>query len=172
MKKLLGLFLTCYLGLAGNTQSAPLYYSFDGTIGLITDDLGIIADAGLSLGSSISYTILVDTERLATATRVDGSVHTYPDTTPDYDYFFADLISGSEIDEVDGGSHNETFSVTEWNIGNDLYNSTVALLNVGSQDNNIMVHSAYQNFNEWDIGSEVFGVESAYGLNCSSRDLI
>jgi len=49
------------LGLSGLVQAAPLYYTFEGNVTSIEqDNAGIIASAGLSVGSNLTYTLLVD----------------------------------------------------------------------------------------------------------------
>ncbi|MES9971966.1 MAG: VPLPA-CTERM sorting domain-containing protein [Candidatus Thiodiazotropha sp.] len=168
MKKLLGLVLACSLYFFGSAQSAPVYYTFEGHITNIRDDVGAVASAGLSVNDNVAYTFLIDTDRLGTLTRNDGSVSVLPDTTPDYDYFYVDFISGSEINPVDGGSFNEPFSTAERNYGADMFSTASGMITGGSQNNYVMFYSHDQYVNDWVIGSNLYGFEMAMGSNFQS----
>jgi len=162
MKKVIGYFLAGFLSFAGSAQAAPLLYTFDGKVTVTVDPVGAIAAAGLSVGDSVSYTFLVDTDQAGKHTRNDGSVVTRTNN-PLHDYFYVDLISGSMIDEVDGGSYNGAYNVADYNLGFN-FNSHVAYLFGGSGDNQLRIYGSSM-IGAWTIGSKFYGTENAYGPN-------
>lgn len=140
MFKVLGLVLVACLAWGGSAQATPLTYTFEGQISRIYDSAGILSAQGVSLGDSVVYTFLVDTDLSATHTLVDGSVYTYPDL-PIRDYFFADLVGDGLVDEVNGGIYNAPFHVAEYNRGFTDLNHGLTSFVGGSNDNYVSVSS-------------------------------
>jgi hypothetical protein len=163
MKRLIGSTIIAALGLVGNIQAAPLYYTFEGAIFLIEDSAGAIAAAdGLGIGSSVSYTFLVDMELQGSGTTHSGSVETLADT-PTSNFFFADFISGSMIDEVNGGRYNAPSDIAEYNVGAERVTSRMlGHLAGGSEDALITINSYDINFSNWVVGTSVTGAERVF----------
>lgn len=97
-----GLAVAALASGTGSAMAAPMYYTFQGQITSIEDHAGIIQDAGLQTGSSISYTFLVDTEMAGYLLLADGSLN-YDTVDPSYDYFYSDLLSNPPIQDLNGG---------------------------------------------------------------------
>ena len=149
MKKfLLSLCLTIFiLSLVCTVNAAQMYYTFEGTITVINDGAGIIADAGLELGSKVSYTFLIDVDMAGTYTKNDGTV--YP--APIEDNFYTDYISGSILQEKDGGYYNAPDDTAEINYG--LWRFSNTCVNGGSRNSNIFLQMWGAPFDEWEVGS-------------------
>lgn len=171
MKKLLGLFFIFLITISGYSTAASVY-TFTGEITAdnFSDDTGAISDAGLAIGSTISYSFLVDTTSQGSWRANDGTVTTYSDSTTatqTIDYFHVDLVSGG-LGEVDGGYFNGPGFVDEYNRGLDITSSTnpsddwVSFLG-GSANNLVQIYSGGMSFVDWIIGtSPISALESTY----------
>src|SRR3972149_11716217 len=108
MKRLSALIvaIVAVFALAGHAKAVPMYYTFEGTVSSTSEHAGIIAAAGLSVGSAVTYTLIVDFATAGSYTRNDGTVYTYTDTAS-HDYFYADYVSGDALWQKDGGSFND-----------------------------------------------------------------
>jgi hypothetical protein len=159
VNKVAGLVLAGCLGLISSAQANPLYYTFQGTVDDFFDDTGAIAAAGLSIGDTVSYTFLTDMDRQALYIRNDGSVYNYYDTILGGNVFYAELISGSMIDEVMGGSYTEPNDVADWRYGRNEH----GLMYTGSYNNTVRIYGTSMSFTDWTIGTVVTGIESASG---------
>lgn len=82
----------------GNTQAVPMYYTFNGTTTLVSGDSATISDLGLTIGTAVSYTVMIDTDLDGTYTY--GSVEITPLDTATRDYFYADYIGGDVLPDV------------------------------------------------------------------------
>src|SRR3972149_5669529 len=112
---LIAAFATVF-ALAGHAKAAPMYYTFDGTVSSIdNDDAGIIADAGLSVGSLVTYRLIFDLAADGTYTRNNADVITRTDTAS-FDYFFTDYVSGDALQQKDGGYFNDPFDAAGHNF--------------------------------------------------------
>jgi len=156
LKKLIGccLAMLLVLGMAGTVFAVPMYYTFEGAVTLIMDNAGIIADAGLGLGSTTTYTFLLDFDADGSRSLNNGSIIPYVDK-PTNDYFYADYISGNALEEKDGGSHNDATDVAEYNFGNSFVNNAsteVTQIFGNSGDNHIMLYSTSAFANNWTVG--------------------
>ncbi|MEW8469074.1 MAG: hypothetical protein AB2637_11110, partial [Candidatus Thiodiazotropha sp.] len=82
MKKLLGLFFICLCSFTGSAYTASIY-TFSGEIlsAGFSDGTGAIQNAGLGIGSTISYSFLIDTSRQATRRLNNGTILTDIDTS-------------------------------------------------------------------------------------------
>jgi len=81
------------------------------------DGAGIIAaTTDLALGSTISYTFLVDFDQPASETYYSGTTFVFPDYSGDYDYFYIDLIGTGEIEST-GAFKNKPTDGSEYNLG-------------------------------------------------------
>ncbi|MCU7847304.1 MAG: hypothetical protein KZQ89_04745 [Candidatus Thiodiazotropha sp. (ex Lucinoma kastoroae)] len=152
-----------YLLCVGAIQTMLAYYTFEGSIDRIGDDAGAIAIAGLSVNDPICYVFLIDRERPGTRIIKDGSIFTYNDDV-NRAYFFTDLISGSMIHEVNGGSFKGPTSIVRFNRGFES-NSRFDLL-TGSSDHFINVWGA--SMSEWGIGTPLKAIEGAYDKHKNS----
>ncbi|MEW8143458.1 MAG: hypothetical protein AB2754_20005 [Candidatus Thiodiazotropha endolucinida] len=173
MKKFLGLTLVSILSISGSTGAASIY-SFNGNVTSIDDGTGIIGATGLAIGDSVTYEFLVDTNLPGTITRNNGDtvIQLDPPNFSNLDYFYADLISGSIIDEIDGGSYNNSNDVAEYNYGwENITDIDEGLLIGGSRDNHVVVRAPLD-FSDWTIGLSLVGYERAYGQNFINSDAI
>jgi len=163
-------------------SASPLYYTFTGSVWIVGDNANIITNTYGDLNDFIAntvveYTFLVDTS-------AQGEFH-YNNSVFDHfavdssspelsvDTFYTDLISGSLIDELNGGYRNSDGDIRETNRGfyadyhpgthNDQYQ-----LVGGSGDNPINIFSV--GLPTLALGSLWLGLEDAYdqnGLNSS-----
>ena len=152
--------------LCSTSIAAPLYYTFDGTITVIShDNAGAIADAGFSVGSSVTYTLLIDFDAAASETHFGGYVDydSYVDSTS-WDYFYVDYAGGSALSEVDGGFYNLVgpadgsgpMSASEKNWGYDtLLGQPGGYLHVNSDDDMLQLKKTGVNVSDWTIGTTV-----------------
>jgi hypothetical protein len=159
MQKLCGLFLVGSLGFAGSVQATPQYYTFEGPISFIVDAAGAAAD--LAWGDSVNYTFLVDRDRQGTFTTNDGIVHTYNDFSK-VDFFYSELVSGSKIDEVNGGSRNLPQNTADYHYGYELTDSKDYGYLIGGSDDNYIQVFGNLDITDWVIGSVLQGREYAY----------
>ena len=150
---------TAIFALAGHVRAAPMYYTFDGTISAVTDDAGIIADAGLALGSAVTYTLLVDFAADGTITYNGGRQESYSDIWSN-DYFFTDYVSGDAIWQKDGGYYNSPSWVAEYNYGDATSSSTNLYTN--SFDDLLQIYAVGISFSDWAVGTGVIGFNRAY----------
>mgnify|MGYP000008807426 CR=1 FL=1 len=134
--------------------TTPLYYTFEGNITKIQDGAGIVADAGLSLGDDVSYKFLFDFDRQGEYVQNNGTI------VPVGGTFYVDLISGSLIDEKDGGFFNEDKDPYELNYG---WDSTGRLLsNLFDNRTDIESEILGVRVSSWSVGDRVYGQEAAY----------
>lgn len=160
MYKVMKSVLISFFALVGSAQAVPMIYTFEGTVTQINDTWGILSAQGVSLGDSVAYTFLVDTELSATSTLNDGSVLTTADLSI-RDYFYSDLLGDGMVDEVDGGIYNAPNHVAEYNVGFTELNYALTQFSGGSQDNYVSVTS-YTNFSDMIAGlANVRGYEHA-----------
>jgi hypothetical protein len=103
--------LTILLGSVGMGQASPLYFTFDGEVSYIYDRYGtnVPGDAGLSRGSPLTYTFLVDFEAegfyWSRGYRYPQQDRSYSYTRPDgtyrysyeYDYFYTRYVGGDAL---------------------------------------------------------------------------
>lgn len=128
--------------------SDPMRYTFTGSITSFTDSAGAVAAADIDVGDPVEYVYLIDPDLDGQVTRNDGSIlYKEDEITEDgvvIDYFFDDLISGSLIDEVDGGSYNDPDLGASLNFGQESvapgYNGNTILAG-GSSNNNVLISS-------------------------------
>ena len=157
---LIAAFATVF-ALAGHAKAAPMYYTFDGTVSSVTDAAGIIAGAGLSVGSAVTYTLIVDFATDGSYTRNDGTVYTYTDTA-NHDYFYADYVSGDALWQKDGGFRNDPGYTAEYNVGVNYIFFTQGDLSVNSVDDLLQIWSFSSRVSDWTIGDAVTGYNYAY----------
>ncbi|MEW8469716.1 MAG: hypothetical protein AB2637_14380 [Candidatus Thiodiazotropha sp.] len=156
MKKILGFFLVAFVGISTTAFAAPFTYTFTGTITSIDDDAGAANTAGIALGDSVSYTFLIDRAREGRETRNAGSYNLLADNGA-YDTFFADLLSGSVIDEVNGGFYNNPGDIAEYNSGSERLNDGYHTFFGGSDNNTINLE-----FFNLGVGSSAMVTEYAF----------
>lgn len=163
IKIILALFssLICSTAIA-----SPVYYTFEGSITSIsTDDAGAISDAGFSVGSPVSYTMLIDFDAVASVSYFGGYIEydNYVDTAST-DYFYVDFISGSALTEIDGGFYNTVGpadgsgprNVSEKNLGsNTLLGQPTGYLATNSDDDQLQLENTSVNVSDWVIGTTV-----------------
>lgn len=146
--------------------AAPLYYTFEGSITTIShDNAGAIASAGFSVGSSVTYTLLIDFDAAASETHFGGYVDydSYLDTGS-WDYFYVDYIGGDALTEVDGGFYNTvgpadgtgSMNASEKNWGYDtLVGVPGGFLHTNSDDDQLQLKNIGLNVSDWVIGTTI-----------------
>ncbi|MBT3045659.1 MAG: hypothetical protein AB2728_10885 [Candidatus Thiodiazotropha sp.] len=175
MKKLLGLFFICLCSFTGSAYTASIY-TFSGEIlsAGFSDGTGAIQNAGLGIGSTISYSFLIDTSRQATRRLNNGTILTDIDTSnavETIDFFHTDLISGG-LGEVNGGQKNNPTDVAEYNHGvsaeSAFYTDFVSLIG-GPEDNRVSIRYDGLSLTDWVVGTtSINGREFIYSPTSSS----
>lgn len=163
-------FSIVLLSLSGTAWSTPLYYRFDGTVVGLYDPPHILADNGLTYGSPVTFTFLVDTAAPGTITYNNGTVFTWTDTSDDY--FYAEYISGSLLGPKDGGSKNGPTDAAEHNYGYRRGDGVSWL--IGGSDNSSIYMYDSRPFENWQVGTVVSNAGSvvyASGYHYSTLDL-
>jgi hypothetical protein len=107
--------LGCVAGiwLAGAARAVPMYYTFSGTVTSLSDPQGLIAARGLGLGSTVSYTFLIDFDASATQVLVSGAVQTLSDFNgynAAVDWFQGEFIAGDALAKDGGGWYTNSGS--------------------------------------------------------------
>lgn len=152
MKLSLGLIL---LWAIGTTQATVLYYTYEGSLGQISGNAELLEQQNFSIGDNFMYVIMVDYDRTGEVTRNNGETFLH---APYPISFYADLITSTEFEAIDGGSHNGDFDYLEYNYGyveehpDNMYRSNIY---VGSGD--AYIHLSHYSlsdkpFNEWEVG--------------------
>jgi hypothetical protein len=110
-------------GLWSSAQAVPLYYTFEGNIDSSYSRGGTsyFADAGLTVGSAVSYTLLVDFDQQGSHTHYNGITHTYTDHYY-YDHFLTDYIAGSALMDDSLGPFSRPHHTAEYNDGYQRWN--------------------------------------------------
>jgi hypothetical protein len=146
----------------GITFAAPYYYTFEGQITSINDGAEIINEAGLTIGDDVTYVFLIDYNKPSTYTRNNGTIYTYIDNANN-DYFYFDYVSGSLIEEKDGGYYNSDTDIAEYNHGRySLTGSNHTVAYSRSQDNWARIEAFLGPMPSWSIGDTLVGAEIAY----------
>jgi len=151
MKKLTTLLavMAILFVMSGKAQAVPMYYTFGGTVTIVTsDNAGAIADAGLSAGSAVNYTFVVDFDADGFWTQNDGTVNTMT-ANAYYDPFYATYISGDALEQVDGGIYNADGWAAEMNIGYDCLIGTCGAIAANSDDDLLYIFSNSESMSDW-----------------------
>lgn len=174
-RKLFVWILFTLLSVSSNCYSAPRYYTFEGEVSWTNGDSSNVGD--FSIGDSVSYTFMVDTDLTGYQTRHYSPSLSLPDSSEiiddnsSLDSFYVDYIGGSEAsvgpfyDREDsngsyyfsynfGGSYSESDSVPNYRDqlwGGTSYNT----ISVGER-------SSDYSFSDWDLGTELTGFNYAY----------
>jgi hypothetical protein len=129
MKKLLLSFFSVvvFSVVVNSAEASPKYYTFEGTVTWIADGAGMIAnkDVSLTYGDAVSYTWLIDYDRPGSYTLNSGLTYNGAGN------FYADIVSGLRLHEVNGGFYNSPGNIAEHNYG---VGTTNGYLNGGSDD--------------------------------------
>ena len=109
------LVLSCVAGmwLAGAAQAVPMLYTFSGTVTSVSDPQGLIAAQGLGVGSSVTYTFVIDQALNAEQVLVGGAVQTLGDFNgynSAIDRFYAEFIAGDALAKDGAGWHTNSGS--------------------------------------------------------------
>ncbi|GMW03711.1 MAG: hypothetical protein AMXMBFR84_48450 [Candidatus Hydrogenedentota bacterium] len=139
----------------------PIQYNINGTITQITDNAGAAAIAGLKVGDSVAYTIVIDLNLNAFIIDNTNTKFTLTDNQPfgnfiaGLNYSLANLISGDPMDEVAGGSHNGANEVKEFHlcaVGDPTFPTQVIL---GSNDDTIIIVHKTKAVGAWAVAQQV-----------------
>jgi hypothetical protein len=178
MKKLLTLLcaLTLVLGMVGMAQAAPMVYTFEGPMFTSTSDLntngipdwdeaGFVAAEGISNGDTVTFQILIDFGLPAsitnngTTTILNDYSRTIGTTTYNYDYFYADYLSGPGLKYNDPLERNWGLDQTR---STGYQSGSIAVLNL------VQISSSSALVKDWVVGETVYLLANAYD---SSRNL-
>ena len=113
-----------FLIVPGVLSAAPMYYTFEGTVRGYSDGIGGIVDPLVNAGA-VKYVLMIDFDRQGESTRYDGPMFEGTDVPQTsyqykriyYDYFYVDFISGTVMEEVNGGYYNNPEDIAEYNLG-------------------------------------------------------
>jgi len=153
--------IICLLGSINSALATPYLYTFEGYISRLSDNTGIVGDAGKRGGSGISYTFLVDLELDGYIQQTDTLINNYTDMA-DTDYFYTELVD-SEI-KPDPAELYTVFAGTQSiNLGVDKTTlPRLSRLWGGNGYHNVSVGTGLFNFSDWTIGTHLIGSESIY----------
>jgi len=166
MKKIFICTMLLVLGLVGMANAAPMYYTFEGPVSGVNDATGMLAEQGIEDGVWVTFTVLIDFEVSGMETYNSGFVKTMPTG-----YFYADFLSGTKIETLDGGYYNGDDHIAEYNWANsvvmntnDQYNGQYRT-NIYVQSSNDFIHfyRKYTPLPFWEWKPEDNELISAYG---------
>jgi len=125
-------------GWVGAVHAVPYYYTFEGTVGDITNDDGIAVPGGLAVGDEVSYTFEINTEENGALTNYGGTTTVYPDS---YGTYFTDYVGGytnaggSAFPEPSNPYYSDDRNFAEANYGYVLSNDALVF---GGSVNNLL----------------------------------
>jgi len=159
MKILLLTFVFLLPSATAFCQSA--LYSFSGRVtGIHRDGAGTIAALGWAVGDPVSVSFEVDFAMPGMERLNDGSVSALAPVVWEegrIDYFFARMVAGTLLPEVNGGMYNDPENVSEnlagWNRAD--WQGNRGVLYGGSQDS----HFRLERFDPWPGGIEDWQVQ-------------
>jgi len=150
--------------LFGTVSASPMYYTFTGKV---SQSFG---SSNIAANTDVVYVFLLDFMVNGSVTRNDGAVVTLGDHTSSnaqLSHFYADYISGSLLDPIDGGSNNNDADAAEINFGQqvDFFDNTTGVdstsIQGGSANDPIKIQTNSL-FSDWFIGLAFAGDERAY----------
>jgi len=167
-----GLLIATLLAFSQVSFATPLYYTFEGEVNRIAGyNANSVADAaGLNVGATVSYTLLLDFDAPGSLTYNNGATYTYTDYSG-YDYFFADYIAGDAL-QLDYSNYVEEYNVgLSYNYYNYYDYSSIAV------DDYLYFYN-YTDISDWEVGTDISaydywntGYYSYYGFINSNMKL-
>lgn len=166
-------------GGTSESQTSKVYktYTFEGSISeLVFDGGGVIASQGYKVGDHVSAKFAVDFLGQGKMTLNSGEIVNPKDpqlTNDVHSYFYANLLSGTRMPELNGGMNNGRNDVKLYEMG---YNESSPMgnsgvLKGGSGDSNLAVLKESQldaNVQNWVTGEHFKGILSSCSeQNCS-----
>ena len=132
LTKTVALFL---LACQGSAFGQGFIYSFSGHVTDVSQDAaGIIGAAGIRVGDSLTAAFVVDLTRPGTYTQNDGTivtVHSNPQDTIQYHYYYDQLLSDLPIHANNGGSGTRPTDVASWNYAYDNFGLAQVFFSLG-----------------------------------------
>lgn len=160
MKHLFGAFLLALvisLMTGPVAWSYPIQYTIDGNVIQgpgINDTAGFLADLGITVGSHVSYTFVIDLDAKGTIMLSDGTISELADTS-----FYAHYLSGSTITPGNYMSSYNGISENNYGVNNWLTStSSERSINVSNGNNYLTIIGMLQqpdSTGEWPIGSPI-----------------
>ena len=151
----------------GEDGGSSYIYSFSGQVTAMADWAGAIAAAGYSIGDTVNYSFQVNFFDPGTHLNSDGTTYTYEDTAG-LDYFYADYISGDNLQAVDGGGSNAN-DYAEWNLGTANDGGQIgSMTGLASVNSMTIRNEGLGLFADWAVGTEVVGVALGFSPNTYS----
>lgn len=149
-------------------NATSYYYTFEGLMGSYYDGAGIIADmGGPSTIDPVEFVIRIDFDDQGTYTFNNGQVNYYVDSSMS-DFYYAEYVSGSMLEEKNGGYYNAPTQVAEYNVVYENLTTNYSEIYVGSQDAWLRIYtfSAYNHpyewVEDWEVGDQVNAYTRAF----------
>ncbi len=117
MKHIVSIFLICFSQLLFSTMANAeiIYFDFSGNINAISDNAGITQDQGVTINSPINLVIAINQSIDAFTISNAGDTTILTESIPsNQDYIYSELISGSLIQEKDGGFFNNPDNIAHY----------------------------------------------------------
>ncbi len=149
--------------MSGKAQAVTMYYTFEGTVTGASDAAGAVDNAGLSVGSTVTYTFLVDLDADGAITLNNGADFNYTDSAY-ADFLYSDYVSGDALEQIDGGIYDSGYSIAEYNLGYELSDVDFGYLIGNSQDDLLLLYS-YLGVSDWAEGDTIYGYNYAFDSN-------
>ncbi len=159
--------------MSGKAQAVPFYYTFSGTVFSVDDSAGIIASqlpAGFGIGSTVTYTFILDFAATGFYIRNDGTVYTVADSAT-ADTFYADYISGDALAQVGGGIYNAPTDAAELNYGYEFFAYPYGMVRGNSYDDEVYIYSNAADASDWGVGTPVASANRAWDSTGASSIL-
>jgi hypothetical protein len=146
------IFVVAVFAISIPTRAAPYLYTFEGNVTAInTDAGGLIADAGLVVGSPVTYSVIIDLD--ADGYLISNSIgHSPRVDTATFDYFYTDYSGGSLFP---GSTLFEGANVLEYHYGMNYLNANQGSVWVGSTNSRLNIYDL-QDVTDWAVGETTF----------------
>lgn len=142
------MYVLSLLCLPAVVQASPVYYTMEGEVFRIDGNTHLATDAGVNVGTTISFTIKIDLDQDAYCEKVDGTIVTYPDEWW-ADYFYAEQVAAPSFNMPPPTGDNE---VKQWYYGrDDHWNHQTRFVIGRSRESSEMF--GYDDFSDLTVGS-------------------
>ncbi len=97
MKKIMNILLVLVMLAMPAVASASMYYTLEGTVNQVNDNGGLARSAGISVGDTVRYVIMIDTSKSGTTTIGNGHVMNKWNTS--YAGLYSGMLDGAPVDK-------------------------------------------------------------------------
>lgn len=173
MKRIYKLIVATWavLALSSTANATSYYYTFEGLMGANYDGAGIIADlGGPSAIGPLEFVVRIDFDDTASYTLNNGNVLYYADSGLS-DFSYAEYVSGTALQEKNGGYYNGPTQIGEYNIIYENLTNNYSEIVVGSADAGLKLYTyngynhPYELVENWGVGDQVLAFTWAYSNN-------